>query len=201
MTVVEPPVSLHSDSECHAERCKASADHTEPLVPAEPDGVGHNVSSNSKDNSDSPSNQTSPEASHHPPPSSIFHQYSCVLPVPVNETKYSGLEIQPIIVNDESSPIDVSIPQLEIHGLAYRSEDGCRSQKTSQSATKAQESPMGQGNEQTTEGGGQLEHARGANEVGDPIVKTMVLVTGLIHVVLIYLAWRFVDYTLAQKQR
>lgn len=60
---------------------------------------------------------------------------------------------------------------------------------------------MGQGNEQTTEGGGQLEYARGANEAGDPVVKTMVWVTWLIHVVLIYLAWRFVDYTLAQKQR
>lgn len=199
MTVAEPPVSLHPDNECHPKRRRASADHTEPLVPAKPDGVGNNVSSNSKDDSDSPSDQTSPQAYHHPPPSPISHKYSCILPD--NETKYSGVEIQPIILNDESSPIDVSIPQLKVHGLAYRSEDGCRSQKTSQSATKAEESPMGQGNEQTTEGGGQLEHARGANEAGDPAVKAKILVTWLISVVLTYLFWRLLDYALAQKQR
>lgn len=108
MTFAKPPVSLRSDSECHAKRRRVSADQIDPLVPAEPDGVGHSFSSNSKDDSDSPSDQTSPQASHHSPPSPISHKYSCVLPI--NETKYSGLEIQLIIVNDESSPIDVAIP-------------------------------------------------------------------------------------------
>jgi hypothetical protein len=75
-----------------------------------------------------------------------------------NEGKCSGAQLQLILPADESLPISVSIPHLELHGLVYRS-GGERSQETSQSAAETKVSPVEQGLEQTTEGGGQLAHA------------------------------------------
>lgn len=171
MTVVTPPVSPYSDGECHDEGHTKPADHTESLVPAGTDDVGHYGNSDSRRLLDTPtSGQASSQTYHHLLADPFFQpryhptreSYSCFLRD--SDGRYSGAQVQLALPNDESLPIYVSIPHLGVHGIAFRIGDGPRSGQTSQSVAQADESPLEQENGQTIEVDGHLGHAGAADE-------------------------------------
>lgn len=65
-----------------------------------------------------PSDKTTPQPHDHPP---SFHPFSCVLQD--KEGKGSGAQMQLIFPTDGSLSIYVSIPHLQVSGLAYRPGD------------------------------------------------------------------------------
>lgn len=127
------------------------SDHSQPLVPAETDGGGPESSSNSKRTpTTTPSDQASAQPYSHP--SSLhpfFHPYSCVLQD--NEGKYLGAKMQLIFPTNESLPVYMSIPDLEIHGLAHRAGDSGRAVETLRFIMKAQTTPLELAEEQKTD--------------------------------------------------
>lgn len=189
MTVVDAPGSPHLNGERHDEGHTGSADHTETLEPAGTDGVGlrdlNSLSRHllniltsgpaSSQASSETSSQTSSQTYRHPlpDPSSqpYYHPtretYSCFLRD--SNGRYYDAQVQLAFPNDEGLPIHVTIPDLGIHGIAYRTGDGPRSRQTSQSVAQANESPVEQENGQMTEVDGHLGHAGGADEGGGPV--------------------------------
>lgn len=180
MTVVDAPVSPHSDGEHHDEGHTGPADHTETLVLAGTDDVGRrDVSSDSRHLLNTlTSGQASSQTYRHPLPDPFFQphyhptreSYSCFLRD--SNGRYSGAQVQLALPNDEGLPIYVSIPHLGIHGIAYRIGDGPRPRQTSQPVAQADESPVEQENGQATEVDGHLGHAGGADE-GGGLVRAM----------------------------
>lgn len=190
MIVVDRPVSPYSDGECHDEGHTKPADHTESLVPAGTDDVGHYGSSNSRHLLNTlTSGQALSQTYRHPLPDPFFQphyhptreSFSCFLRD--SDGRYSGAQVQLALPNDEGLPIYVSIPHLGIHGIAFRIGDGLRSRQRSQSVVQADESLLDQENGQTTEVGSHLGHAGGADEGVGPFRPFRAMMARLLNII------------------
>lgn len=171
MTAVDPLVTPNTEGEFHDEGHTGPADPIEPLVPTGNDGVRHDASSDSRHILNTlPPDLSSSEAYIRLLPDPFFQpdyhptceSYSCFLRD--SGGRYSGVQVQLALPNDEDLPIYVNIPHLGIHGLAFRTSGGPPSRQTTPSATQAEESPVEQENGRAAEIDGHLGHAGGADE-------------------------------------
>lgn len=196
MTVVDPPVSPHSKTECHGEGHTGPASHTETLVSAGTEYVGHDASTNSRHLLNAlPSDQWSSQRDYQPSLDPFFgpyyhalcENYCCFLKN--SDGSYSSAQIQLALPAHGGLPIYVSLPHLGIHGLAYRIRDGCHPRQTSRSAAQDEESPVEQDDGQSTEVGGQIVYA-GADDGGGLVMARLLNIIWPVHMIYRYLCRR-----------